>query len=257
MSATAAHPLDAITADEVRRAVELIRADARVRGPTRRSCTFASTSRPRPSCSATNPTRARDPASSRALLVPAARLEAIEVVVSVTDGKVSSWTVHDDMRPALLFGESMSAIVGVKEHPEWQGPRWRRRGHRGLRSRADRSVAGRLVRGWNTSRAAASVGASPTFGTRRPTTGTRAPSRGVNRVSSTRGAGEGARGRRLRRRPDADRPWLVPPGRRRPCPHGSEAAGDRPTRGVASFVVDGKPRALVTIGRFRVGLRPL
>jgi primary-amine oxidase len=63
-----------------------------------------------------------------ALLVPpGARLEAIEVVVSITSGTIRSWTVEQGVRPALLFGESLSAIIGVTAHPDWQAA-LRRRG---------------------------------------------------------------------------------------------------------------------------------
>jgi primary-amine oxidase len=62
-----------------------------------------------------------------ALLVPKGRLEAIDVVVSVTSGEIRSWTVHEGMRSALLFGESLNAILAVREHPDWQAA-LRRRG---------------------------------------------------------------------------------------------------------------------------------
>ena len=63
-----------------------------------------------------------------ALLVPPdARLEAIEVVVSVTAREIRSWTVREGARPALLFGESLQAMLGVQAHPDWQAA-LRRRG---------------------------------------------------------------------------------------------------------------------------------
>jgi primary-amine oxidase len=62
-----------------------------------------------------------------ALVVPRRGLVAIEVVVSLTDGSVVSWTPREGMRPALLFGESFGAITKVREHPEWQAA-LRRRG---------------------------------------------------------------------------------------------------------------------------------
>ena len=62
----------------------------------------------------------RSTARSRRSSYRSGDLQAIEVVVSVTDGEIRSWTVHEGMRPALLFGESVNAIVGVKANPEWQ-----------------------------------------------------------------------------------------------------------------------------------------
>ncbi len=46
---------------------------------------------------------------------------------SVTAGEITQWEQHDDERPALLFTESMYAIIAVKEHPDWQAA-MRRRG---------------------------------------------------------------------------------------------------------------------------------
>src|SRR5690242_3873664 len=113
-----AHPLDMITADEMRRAAELVRADARFEP----DAVFVHLRLREPSKEAVAAFAPGDSVDREveALLCPKARLEAIEVVVSVTAREIRSWTVHDGMRPALLFGESMTAIVGVKEHPEWQ-----------------------------------------------------------------------------------------------------------------------------------------
>ena len=125
MAETPAHPLDALTGDEVRRAVELIRADARYEADT--AFVHIRLAEPAKDVVLGHVPGAPVARELEALLVPPARLEAIEVVASVTDGTISSWTVHDDMRPALLFGESMMAIIGVKEHPDWQAA-LRRRG---------------------------------------------------------------------------------------------------------------------------------
>jgi primary-amine oxidase len=125
MTPSPSHPLDAVTLDEVRRAVELIRADGRFEADT----VFVHVRLHEP---AKDVVVGHEPGmpvdrALEALLVPPGRLAAIEVVVSVTEGTVRSWTVRDGMRPALLFGEAFAAIVGVKEHPEWQAA-LRRRG---------------------------------------------------------------------------------------------------------------------------------
>src|SRR4051794_2545030 len=121
----APHPLDALTTDEVSRAVALIAADARY--DVESVFVHVRLREPEKSVVLAHEPGAPVDREVEALLVPPGRLEAIEVVVSVTKGEVRSWDVHAGMRPALLFGESFSAIVKVKEHPDWQAA-MRRRG---------------------------------------------------------------------------------------------------------------------------------
>jgi len=121
----APHPLDALTTDEVSRAVALIAADARY--DVASVFVHVRLREPEKSVVLAHEPGAPVDREVEALLVPPGRLEAIEVVVSVTKGEVRSWDVHAGMRPALLFGESFSAIVKVKEHPDWQAA-MRRRG---------------------------------------------------------------------------------------------------------------------------------
>src|SRR3954471_12480054 len=114
----APHPLDALTTDEVSGAVALIAADARYDVAS----VFVHVRLREPEKSVV---LAHDPGAPvdrevEALLVPPGRLEAIEVVVSVTANEVRSWTRNEGMRPALLFGESLGAILGVKADPAWQ-----------------------------------------------------------------------------------------------------------------------------------------
>jgi primary-amine oxidase len=116
---TSAHPLDMLTGDEITRAVEVVRADARF--PT--DSVFAHVRLHEPEKGAPGPSDRR----VEALVVPRAGLEAIEVVVSVSNGAVASWTARTGMRPALLFGESFGAITVLREHPDWQAA-LRRRG---------------------------------------------------------------------------------------------------------------------------------
>ena len=91
--------------------------------PARCSRTCASTS-PRRTAAPATPSSAR---SKRSSCRRGARLEAIEVVVSVTAREIRSWTVREGARPALLFGESLQAMLGVQAHPDWQAA-LRRRG---------------------------------------------------------------------------------------------------------------------------------
>jgi len=120
------HPLDALTADEISQAVALIAADERFEV----DAVFVHVRLREPDKAvvlAHEPGAPVDREIEALLVPPGARLEAIEVVVSVTKSEVRAWTVETGMRPALLFGESMYAILGVKEHPEWQAA-LRRRG---------------------------------------------------------------------------------------------------------------------------------
>jgi primary-amine oxidase len=113
------HPLEMITAEEVTRAVEVIRADSRFTD----DAVFVHVRLHEPEKGAPGPADRR----VEALVVPRPGLEAIEAVVSLTTGAVVSWTAHQGMRPALLFGESFGAITELREHPEWQAA-LRRRG---------------------------------------------------------------------------------------------------------------------------------
>jgi primary-amine oxidase len=122
---TQLHPLDPITADEVRAAVGLVAGDDRYEPEL--MFVHVRLHEPHKDVVLAHEPGAPVDRELEALLVPPDRLEAVDVVVSVTAGEVRSWTVHEGVRPALLFGESMMAIIGVKEHPEWQAA-LRRRG---------------------------------------------------------------------------------------------------------------------------------
>ncbi|MFO7590154.1 MAG: primary-amine oxidase [Acidimicrobiia bacterium] len=121
----ATHPLAMVTGEEIQRAAQLVRGDARFED----GMVFAHLRLHEP----TKQDFARHADGDalereiEALVVPRDRLEAIEVVVSVTAGAVRSWTVREGMRPALLFGEAFAAITGVRANEEWQAA-LRRRG---------------------------------------------------------------------------------------------------------------------------------
>jgi primary-amine oxidase len=125
----ATHPLDLLTGEEVTRAVELVRADERF--PEDSVFAHVRLHEPPKEALARHAAAVADATVDRTidgtidreievLVVPKAGLDAFEVVVSVTEGVVRSWTGRPGMRPALLFGESFDAIVKVREHPEWQ-----------------------------------------------------------------------------------------------------------------------------------------
>jgi primary-amine oxidase len=121
MTATSVHPLAMLTPDEVRAATALVRADGRFEDGS----LFVHVRLYEPAKDDGAATAERE---VEALLVPpGARLETVEVVVSLTAGTVRSWDVIDGMRPALLFSESGRAIARVAAHPDWQAA-LRRRG---------------------------------------------------------------------------------------------------------------------------------
>src|SRR4029453_15821946 len=100
MTATSVHPLTMLTPDEVRAATALVRADGRFEDGS----LFVHVRLYEPAKDDGAGTAERE---VEALLVPpGARLETVEVVVSLTAGTVRSWDVIDGMRPALLFSES-------------------------------------------------------------------------------------------------------------------------------------------------------
>jgi primary-amine oxidase len=115
---TIAHPLDPITAEEITAAVGLVAADDRYES----DFVFAHVRLHEPDKAVVLAHTAGSTVEREVevLLVPPGRLEAIDVVVSVTGNEIRSWTVHEGMRPALLFGEALAAILGVKADPAWQ-----------------------------------------------------------------------------------------------------------------------------------------
>jgi primary-amine oxidase len=112
------HPLDLITEAEIAVTTALVRADPRFP----EGAVFAHVRLHEPEKAAVLAFEPGDPVDREieALVVPHGELYAIEVIVSVSAGEIRSWTVHEGMRPALLFGESYNAIEGVKANPEWQ-----------------------------------------------------------------------------------------------------------------------------------------
>jgi primary-amine oxidase len=67
------------------------------------------------------------PRRVRLVIVPGPEASVIEAVVDVSNGSIDTWEERAETRPALLFEESMFAIIACKEHPDWQAA-MRRRG---------------------------------------------------------------------------------------------------------------------------------
>ena len=119
-----AHPLDMLTADEITRAVEVLRATGRVGD----DALFAHVLLREPTKDELARWKSGDPIDRevRAQIVPGPGLTLVEAVVSITRGEVREWHEVEGRRPALLLTEALYAIVTTKEHPEYQAALARR-----------------------------------------------------------------------------------------------------------------------------------
>jgi len=114
---TAAHPLDLLRGEEVTRAVELLRAAGHLDDRSR--IVHVVLDEPEKATVAAH--QPGDPVERavRVLAASGPELDLLEAVVSVTAGEVREVHVHQGMRPALMFGESLDAILKLPEHPDW------------------------------------------------------------------------------------------------------------------------------------------
>jgi primary-amine oxidase len=119
------HPLEALTGEEIRRAVATAKAGDRLDKRAR----FATVTLEPPAKADLATFRPGDPIARRVRLIiaPGEDCTVIEAVVDVTAGKIESWEERSDVRPALLFDDSLKSIIALKENPEWQAA-MRRRG---------------------------------------------------------------------------------------------------------------------------------
>jgi primary-amine oxidase len=114
----ASHPLDPLTADEIRTAVSVLRS-AGIAGPQAR---FADVELWEPAKGDVQAFRAGDPIERRvrARLVTGSELAVVEAVVSVTAEKVVSVDEVAGVCPTLLIEESINAAEAVRADPRWQ-----------------------------------------------------------------------------------------------------------------------------------------
>jgi primary-amine oxidase len=116
------HPLDPLTGDEIVAASTLVRTSGRV-GDTLR---FAYVGLDEPTKAELAGVNAPIPRRVRMVVVPGPDIGVVEVVVDLDRGEITSWVERADLRPALLFEDSLVAIVALREHPDWQAALARR-----------------------------------------------------------------------------------------------------------------------------------
>jgi primary-amine oxidase len=114
---TRTHPLEPLTADEVTAAVAAVRATGKLDDAAR----FAS-------ITLVEPAKAELAAFAdggeverhvRLSIVTGPEAAVTETIVALPGGEVTTWQVTDDVRPALLFEESLLAIIALYDHPDW------------------------------------------------------------------------------------------------------------------------------------------
>ena len=110
------HPLDPLTADEVRAAVQIIRRER----TTTDSWRFASVDLAEPAKAELLAWRPDEPLPRRAFAVLWDRStnEAYEAVADLTAGRVASWTPVPGMTPNVTIDEYHDIDVALHEHPE-------------------------------------------------------------------------------------------------------------------------------------------
>jgi primary-amine oxidase len=118
MTSLVDHPLSPITSEEVETAVEILRATGRLDDNSR----FAYVGLQEPDKSAVTTFSPGDPIDRelRVVIVKEHASNLVETVVSVSSGEVRSWVELDDIRPSLLFEESVLAIEVVRADPNWR-----------------------------------------------------------------------------------------------------------------------------------------
>ncbi|HEX2384271.1 MAG TPA: primary-amine oxidase [Acidimicrobiales bacterium] len=109
------HPLEPLTGDEIARAVELLRAKE---DGVEDTMLIARVVLDEPTKDELGQTVVERRAAIT--VVPGPGADLIEAVVSLTDEVVTSCVDVHDVRAALLFEESLNAIVAVMENEQWQ-----------------------------------------------------------------------------------------------------------------------------------------
>jgi primary-amine oxidase len=125
MSDRLPHPYDPLTAEEVARAGSLARAHDAL-GLRVRVVSVALAEPPRPALSGSDADHPRERAALVVLMDRDAR-KTYEAVVSLTEGRVVSWTHVPGVQPAIVLDEFFECEAAVRADPGWQAA-MRRRG---------------------------------------------------------------------------------------------------------------------------------
>jgi primary-amine oxidase len=113
------HPLAGLTEDEVRVAVEAVRATGRLTDAAR-FATVRLHEPTKPELAKFESTSGGEAAPRRVALtiVPGPAASVVEAIVELPAGVVAR-EEHADVRPALLMEESFEAIIALHDHPDW------------------------------------------------------------------------------------------------------------------------------------------
>jgi primary-amine oxidase len=114
------NPLEPLSADEIRRASEILR-EQRDLGPTVRFVTVALHEPPKPEVLQHD--RDGGPPPDRAafvVLYDRGHQQTVEAVVSLSSGMVTSWEVVEDVQPSVMLEEFFSTEEITRADPRWQ-----------------------------------------------------------------------------------------------------------------------------------------
>ncbi len=106
-----------LTADEIERAVEIIRTRPEIDDVARFA--YIALDEPDKDELAAFAGGAALSRRVRFVIVPGPAADVVEATVDLAAGSVVAWTPRADVRPALLFEDSLYAILAIREHPDW------------------------------------------------------------------------------------------------------------------------------------------
>jgi primary-amine oxidase len=118
------HPLEAITAEEIRIAVDAVQRSGHVGDDVLFSA--IALEEPTKAALAAHRSGAAPGRRVRLVVVPGADSSVTEAVVAVPGGELLEWTPREGMRPALLFDDAVRATDALRGHSGWRAALARR-----------------------------------------------------------------------------------------------------------------------------------
>ena len=118
------HPLEPLSAEEIRHVVAALRTAGRIDDAARFST--ITVDEPAKEEIAAFEATGRAERRARVLIVPGPACSLVEAVVAVPDGRVVGWEERTGVRPALMFEEAFNAILALHENAEVQAALERR-----------------------------------------------------------------------------------------------------------------------------------